>query len=99
MIQWTAEGIWTKTFHWTNSCPSAIVSRSGEVGNSVEDPKPAETSTREEKERKSTLVIVAGVIAAGFVIVTSIIVAGIVAICEHRRPKPPEPQEVRKRMR
>lgn len=71
----------------------------GEVGSSVEDPKPAETSTREEKERKSTLVIVAGVIAAGFVIVTSIIVAGIVAICEHRRPKPPEPQEVRKRMR
>lgn len=71
----------------------------GEVGPSVEDPKPAETSTREEKERKSTLVIVAGVIAAGFVIVTSIIVAGIVAICEHRRPKPPEPQEVRKRMR
>lgn len=65
----------------------------------MEDPKPAETSTREEKERKSTLVIVAGVIAAGFVIVTSIIVAGIVAICEHRRPKPPEPQEVRKRMR
>lgn len=69
------------------------------MGSSVEDPKPAETSTREEKERKSTLVIVAGVIAAGFVIVTSIIVAGIVAICEHRRPKPPEPQEVRKRMR
>lgn len=45
------------------------------------------------------MIILAAVIAAASVVVTSIIVAGIVAVCRHRRPKPPEPQEVIKRMR
>lgn len=63
-----------------------------------EDPTPAETS-HQDKQKQSTLVILAAVVAAGAVVVTSIIVAGIVVMCRHHRPKPPEPQEVRKRMR
>lgn len=43
--------------------------------------------------------MVATVIAAGAVVVTSIIVTGIVMVCRTRRRKLPEPQEVRKRMR
>lgn len=62
-----------------------------------EDPTPAETSNQ-DKQKQSALVLLAAVVAAGAVIVTSIIVAGIVVVCKHR-PKPPEPQEVRKRMR
>ncbi|XP_023171017.2 nephrin [Drosophila hydei] len=49
-------------------------------------------------EKESTLLILATVVAIGAVIVTSIIVAGIVVVCRHR-PRPPEPQEVRKSMR
>ncbi|XP_034487354.1 nephrin isoform X2 [Drosophila innubila] len=49
-------------------------------------------------EKQSTLLILAAVVAIGAVIVTSIIVAGIVVVCRHR-PRPPEPQEVRKSMR
>ncbi|XP_060647593.1 sialoadhesin isoform X2 [Drosophila nasuta] len=49
-------------------------------------------------EKQSTLLILAAVVAIGVVIVTSIIVAGIVVVCRHR-PRPPEPQEVRKSMR
>ncbi|XP_030244224.1 uncharacterized protein LOC115564254 [Drosophila navojoa] len=49
-------------------------------------------------EKESTLLILAAVVAIGAVIVTSIIVAGIVVVCRHR-PRPPEPQEVRKSMR
>lgn len=63
----------------------------------AEDPLPAETSNR-DKEKQSTLVLLAAVVAAGSVVVTSIIVIGIVLVCKHQ-PKPPEPQEVRKRMR
>ncbi|KAL5283451.1 hypothetical protein ACFFRR_005995 [Megaselia abdita] len=62
-----------------------------------EDPTPAET-THQGNEKPSTVVILAGVIAVAAVIVTSIIVAGIIVVCKHR-PKPPDPQEVRKRMR
>lgn len=65
---------------------------------SVEDPTPAETSSQ-TKPGQSTLVVLAAVIAAGAIVVTSIIVAGIVAVCRNGRRKPPEPQEVRKRMR
>lgn len=49
-------------------------------------------------EKQSTLLILAAVVAIGVVVVTSIIVAGIVVVCRHR-PRPPEPQEVRKSMR
>ncbi|XP_017847434.1 sialoadhesin isoform X1 [Drosophila busckii] len=49
-------------------------------------------------EKQSTLLILAAVVAIGAVVVTSIIVAGIVVVCRHR-PRPPEPQEVRKSMR
>ncbi|CAD7085072.1 unnamed protein product [Hermetia illucens] len=62
-----------------------------------EDPTPAET-THQSNEKQSTMVILAAVIAGAAVIVTSIIVAGVVVVCK-QRPKPPEPQEVRKRMR
>ncbi|XP_046869638.1 nephrin isoform X4 [Drosophila willistoni] len=50
------------------------------------------------EKQASTLLILAAVVAIGAVIVTSIIVAGIVVVCRHR-PRPPEPQEVRKSMR
>ncbi|XP_053970042.1 hemicentin-1 [Anastrepha ludens] len=49
-------------------------------------------------KQQSTLLILAAVVAIGAVIVTSIIVAGIVVVCRHR-PRPPEPQDVRKSMR
>uniref|UniRef100_A0A182SNQ5 Uncharacterized protein n=1 Tax=Anopheles maculatus TaxID=74869 RepID=A0A182SNQ5_9DIPT len=45
------------------------------------------------------MVMFAAVAAAVGVIIASIIVAGFVAICRLKRQKPPEPQEVRKRMR
>ncbi|KAJ6639885.1 Hemicentin-2 [Pseudolycoriella hygida] len=63
----------------------------------LEDPTPAETSNQ-DKQKQSTMIILAAVVAAGAVVITSIIVTGIVVVCKHR-PKPPEPQEVRKRMR
>ncbi|XP_017041692.1 nephrin isoform X3 [Drosophila ficusphila] len=55
-------------------------------------------STGSGPEKQSTLLILAAVVVIGAVIVTSIIVAGIVVVCRHR-PRPPEPQEVRKSMR
>ncbi|XP_037943926.1 hemicentin-1 [Teleopsis dalmanni] len=78
-----------------------------------EDPTPAETTHHASggtssasgtgasisgPEKQSTLLILAAVVAIGAVIVTSIIVAGIVVVCKHR-PRPPEPQDVRKSMR
>jgi hypothetical protein len=48
--------------------------------------------------QSQTIILAALVLAAG-IIITSIIVAGCVAICRIRRPKPPEPEEVRKRIR
>ncbi|XP_055373639.1 B-cell receptor CD22 [Condylostylus longicornis] len=62
-----------------------------------EDPTPAET-THQRNDKQSTLVIMAAVMAGGAIIVTSIIVTGIVVACRYR-PRPPEPQDVRKRMR
>ncbi|KAI8044329.1 hypothetical protein M5D96_000483, partial [Drosophila gunungcola] len=55
-------------------------------------------STGSGPEKQSTLLILAAVVVIGAVVVTSIIVAGIVVVCRHR-PRPPEPQEVRKSMR
>lgn len=74
-----------------------ICVRTDETFLSAEDPTPAETSSQ-DKHKQSTLVLLVAVVAAGAVVVTSIIIAGIVVVCKHR-PKPPEPQEVRKRMR
>uniref|UniRef100_T1GSL3 Uncharacterized protein n=1 Tax=Megaselia scalaris TaxID=36166 RepID=T1GSL3_MEGSC len=79
--------------------PESILSPSPDDEETIlsEDPTPAET-THQGNEKPSTVVILAGVIAVAAVIVTSIIVAGIIVVCKHR-PKPPDPQEVRKRMR
>ncbi|KAH8306438.1 hypothetical protein KR018_011521 [Drosophila ironensis] len=55
-------------------------------------------STGSGPEKQSTLLILAATVVIGAVVVTSIIVAGIVVVCRHR-PRPPEPQEVRKSMR
>lgn len=80
-----------------------------------EDPTPAETthhvssnvgvaasgtgaSIGSGPEKQSTLLLLAAVVAIGAVIITSIIVAGIVVVCKHR-PRPPQPQDVRKSMR
>lgn len=71
----------------------------------TEDPTPAETSNQKKKtdfvqhNQHSQLIVLAALIAAAAVIITSIIVVGCVAICRYRRPKPPEPEEVRKRIR
>lgn len=64
-----------------------------------EDPTPAETSNADKQKQQSQMVMFAAVAAAAGVVITSVIVAGFVAICRLKRPKPPEPQEVRKRMR
>ncbi|XP_053660841.1 nephrin [Anopheles marshallii] len=64
-----------------------------------EDPTPAETSHQDKQKQQSQMVMFAAVAAAIGVIIASIIVAGFVAICRLKRQKPPEPQEVRKRMR
>lgn len=64
----------------------------------VEDPTPAETSSQSTSD-PTTLIMLATVISAGAVVVTSIIVIGIVMVCRTRRPKPPDPHEVQKRMR
>ncbi|XP_055585522.1 uncharacterized protein LOC129738363 [Uranotaenia lowii] len=64
-----------------------------------EDPTPAETSNADKQKQHSQMVVFAAVVAAAGVVLTSIVVAGFVAICRLKRPKPPEPQEVRKRMR
>ncbi|XP_061499740.1 uncharacterized protein LOC1281499 isoform X5 [Anopheles gambiae] len=64
-----------------------------------EDPTPAETSHQDKQKQQSQMVMFAAVAAAVGVIIASIIVAGFVAICRLKRQKPPEPQEVRKRMR
>ncbi|KAI8130741.1 Synaptogenesis protein syg-2 [Lucilia cuprina] len=80
-----------------------------------EDPTPAETTHHVSSnvgvaasgtgasigggpEKQSTLLLLAAVVAIGAVVITSIIVAGIVVVCKHR-PRPPEPQDVRKSMR
>jgi tellurite resistance protein TehA-like permease len=72
-----------------------------------EDPTPAETSNQknrkiiqqQQQHQQSQMIILAALIAAAGIIITSIVVAGCVAICRIRRPKPPEPEEVRKRIR
>lgn len=58
----------------------------------------ASINTHGHEKQQSQLLILAAVVAIGAVIVTSIIVAGIVVVCRHR-PRPPEPQDVRKSMR
>jgi Na+(H+)/acetate symporter ActP len=70
-----------------------------------EDPTPAETSNQKNRtgqqkaqEAQSQMIILAALVLAAGIIITSIIVAGCVAICRIRRPKP-EPEEVRKRIR
>lgn len=45
------------------------------------------------------MIVLTALIAAAGIIITSIVVAGCVAVCRIRRPKPPEPEEVRKRIR
>jgi hypothetical protein len=71
----------------------------------TEDPTPAETSNQKNKKvfvqnnQNSQLIVIAALIAAAAVLITSIIVAGCVAVCRYRRPKPPEPEEIRKRIR
>ncbi|XP_055908823.1 hemicentin-1 isoform X2 [Eupeodes corollae] len=79
-----------------------VAAQLGQLGpydgtNLPEEPTPAGT-THQGNEKQSTLLILAAVVAIGAVIVTSIIVAGIVVVCKHR-PRPPEPQDVRKSMR
>ncbi|CRL07814.1 CLUMA_CG020768, isoform A, partial [Clunio marinus] len=71
-----------------------------------EDPTPAETSNQknrkivqQQQHQQSQMIILAALVLAAGIIITSIIVAGCVAICRTRRPKPPEPEEVRKRIR
>lgn len=71
-----------------------------------EDPTPAETSNQknrkivlQQQHQQSQMIILAALVLAAGIIITSIIVAGCVAICRIRRPKPPEPEEVRKRIR
>lgn len=71
-----------------------------------EDPTPAETSnlaknrkiSSQQNPQTQTIVIAALVLAVG-IIVSSIIVVGCVTICRVRRPKPPEPEEIRKRIK
>lgn len=70
-----------------------------------EDPTPAETSNQKNRKiliqqspQTQTIVLAALVLAAG-IIISSILVVGCVAICRIRRPKPPEPEEIRKRIR
>lgn len=70
-----------------------------------EDPTPAETSNQKNRKvlvqqspQTQTIVLAALVLAAG-IIISSILVVGCVAICRVRRPKPPEPEEIRKRIR
>lgn len=69
-----------------------------------EDPTPAETSNQKNRigqqkaQEQSQMIILAALVLAAGIIITSIIVAGCVAICRIRRPKP-EPEEVRKRIR
>ncbi|CAO1422538.1 unnamed protein product [Diamesa serratosioi] len=70
-----------------------------------EDPTPAETSNQknrkiiQQKAEQSQMIVLTALIAAAGIIITSIVVAGCVAVCRIRRPKPPEPEEVRKRIR
>uniref|UniRef100_A0A1B0BBE0 Ig-like domain-containing protein n=1 Tax=Glossina palpalis gambiensis TaxID=67801 RepID=A0A1B0BBE0_9MUSC len=49
-------------------------------------------------EKQSTLLILVIIVAISTTIVTAIIVAGVVVVCKNR-PRPPEPQDVRKNMR
>jgi hypothetical protein len=71
----------------------------------TEDPTPAETSNQKNKKvdvqnnQNSQLIVIAALIAAATVIIASIIVAGCVIAYRYRRQKPPEPEEVRKRIR
>ncbi|XP_020799850.1 nephrin isoform X1 [Drosophila serrata] len=70
----------------------------GAVGSGSSSGLGTGASTGSGPEKQSTLLILAAVVVIGAVVVTSIIVAGIVVVCRHR-PRPPEPQEVRKSMR
>jgi hypothetical protein len=70
-----------------------------------EDPTPAETSNQKNRmtqqkvqEAQSQMIILAALVLAAGIIITSIIVAGCVAICRIRKPRL-EPEEVRKRIR
>lgn len=71
-----------------------------------EDPTPAETSNQAKNRKISlqqnlqsqTIVLAALVLAAG-IIIASVIVVGCIAVCRVRRPKPPEPEEIRKRIK
>ncbi|XP_055618314.1 hemicentin-2 isoform X2 [Toxorhynchites rutilus septentrionalis] len=64
-----------------------------------EGPTPAETSNADKQKQQSQIVMFAAVAVAIGIILTATIIAGFVTICRLKRPKPPEPQEVRKRMR
>ncbi|KAH8417802.1 hypothetical protein KR222_006040, partial [Zaprionus bogoriensis] len=77
---------------------SGIGGIGGSSGGSSASGVGAGASIGSGPEKQSTLLILAAVVAIGVVVVTSIIVAGVVVVCRHR-PRPPEPQEVRKSMR
>uniref|UniRef100_A0A1B0GE06 Ig-like domain-containing protein n=1 Tax=Glossina morsitans morsitans TaxID=37546 RepID=A0A1B0GE06_GLOMM len=69
-----------------------ISSNIGVIGNDIG----ATLSVTHEKQ--STLLILVIIVAISTTIVTAIIVAGVVVVCKNR-PRPPEPQDVRKNMR
>uniref|UniRef100_A0A182JFD1 Uncharacterized protein n=1 Tax=Anopheles atroparvus TaxID=41427 RepID=A0A182JFD1_ANOAO len=96
MMKASPAGI-TKSVHGFDKCMPARPNMDETIIS--EDPTPAETSHQDKQKQQSQMVMFAAVAAAVGVIITSIIVAGFVAICRLKRPKPPEPQEVRKRMR
>ncbi|GAB0094140.1 Immunoglobulin-like domain [Sergentomyia squamirostris] len=60
---------------------------------------PPATSGNNEKRRESAVIILAAIVGSGIIIVISIIIAAIAITYHHMKPKPPEPQDVRKRMR
>ncbi|XP_055679203.1 hemicentin-1 isoform X3 [Lutzomyia longipalpis] len=51
------------------------------------------------EKRESTLIILVAIVGSGIIIVISIVIAAIAITYHHMRPKPPQPQDVRKRMR
>lgn len=92
-------------FHYTNF-PFVLLPPPLDETIISEDPTPAETSNPknrknvlQQQQQQSQMIILAALVLAAGIIITSIIVAGCVAICRIRRPKPPEPEEVRKRIR
>lgn len=82
-----------ETTHHSSGGLSASASGSGVAAGAG-----ASINAHGHEKQQSQLLILAAVVAIGAVIVTSIIVAGIVVVCRHR-PRPPEPQDVRKSMR